>query len=53
MPRRGKDMLWTIIVILVVLWLLGFSFHIAGGLIHILLVIAVIVLIINLLRGRS
>ena len=46
-------MLWTIIVILVVLWLLGFSFHIAGGLIHILLVIAVIVLIINLLRGRS
>jgi len=46
-------MLWTILVILVVLWLLGFSFHIAGGMIHILLVIAVIILIINLLRGRS
>jgi hypothetical protein len=46
-------MLWTILVILVILWLLGFSFHVAGGLIHILLVIAVIILIINLLRGRS
>jgi len=45
-------MLWTIFVILVVLWLLGFSFHIAGGLIHILIVIAVIVLIFNLISGR-
>ncbi len=45
-------MLWTIFVILVVLWLLGFSFHIAGGLIHILLVIALIVLIVNLVSGR-
>jgi hypothetical protein len=45
-------MLWTIFVILVVLWLLGFSFHIAGGLIHILLVVALIVLIINLISGR-
>jgi hypothetical protein len=45
-------MLWTIFVILLVLWLLGFSFHIAGSLIHILLVIAVIVLIINLVSGR-
>jgi hypothetical protein len=45
-------MLWTIFVILVILWLLGFSFHIAGGLIHLLLVIAVIVLIVNLVSGR-
>jgi hypothetical protein len=45
-------MLWTIFVILLILWLLGFSFHIVGGLIHILLVIAVIVLIFNLLSGR-
>jgi hypothetical protein len=45
-------MLWTIFVILVVLWLLGFSFHIAGSLIHLLLVIAVIVLIFNLISGR-
>jgi hypothetical protein len=45
-------MLWTIFVILLVLWLLGFSLHIAGGLIHILLVVAVVVLIFNLLTGR-
>jgi len=45
-------MLWTILVILVVLWLLGFSFHIAGGLIHFLLVVAVIILIVNLLKRR-
>jgi Family of unknown function (DUF5670) len=45
-------MLWTIIVILVVLWLLGFSFHIAGSLIHLLLVVAVVILIYNLFIGR-
>jgi hypothetical protein len=45
-------MLWTIFVIILVLWLLGFSFHIAGGLIHLLLVVALIVLIINLISGR-
>ena len=45
-------MLWTVFVILVVLWLLGFSFHIAGGLIHLLLVIAVVVLVYNLISGR-
>ena len=44
-------MLWTIIGILFILWLLGFSFSIGGGLIHILLVIAVIVLIIRLISG--
>lgn len=45
-------MLWTIIVILLILWLLGFGFHVGGGLIHIVLVIAVIILIINLVSGR-
>ncbi|MBN2848414.1 MAG: lmo0937 family membrane protein [Coriobacteriia bacterium] len=45
-------MLWTIIVVLVLLWLLGFSFNIGGGLIHVLLVIALIVLVYNLLTGR-
>ena len=45
-------MLWTVFVILVVLWLLGFLGHIGGGLIHILLAIAVIVLIVNLISGR-
>ena len=45
-------MLWTIFVVVLILWLLGFSFHIAGGLIHILLVVALAVLIFNLLTGR-
>ena len=46
-------MLWTIAVILFIMWLLGFSFHIAGGLIHIVLVISVIVVIIRLVTGRA
>jgi Family of unknown function (DUF5670) len=45
-------MLWTVFVIILVLWLLGFSLHFGGGLIHLLLVIALIVLVFNLLRGR-
>jgi hypothetical protein len=45
-------MLWTIIVILVVLWLLGFSLHVAGGLIHLLLVVALIMIVFNLIAGR-
>ncbi|MBO0749744.1 MAG: lmo0937 family membrane protein [Porphyrobacter sp.] len=46
-------MLWTIAVILVILWALGFlAFHVGGGLIHLLLVIAVIVVIWNLIAGR-
>jgi len=45
-------MLWTIFVILLVLWLLGFGLHIGGGLIHILLVVALVILVINLISGR-
>ena len=45
-------MLWTILVILLVLWLIGLLAHIGGGLIHLLLVVAVIILIINLVTGR-
>jgi hypothetical protein len=45
-------MLWTVFVVLLVLWLLGFSMHIAGGLIHLLLVVALVVLVINLVSGR-
>ena len=45
-------MLWTILVLLGVLWLLGFSFHVGGGLIHLLLVVALVVLVFNLLSGR-
>ena len=46
-------MLWTVFVLLLILWLLGFSFHVAGGLIHLLLVVALVVLVVNLLTGRS
>jgi hypothetical protein len=46
-------MLWTIALILLVLWALGFfAFHVAGGLIHLLLVIAVVVFVIQLIQGR-
>jgi hypothetical protein len=45
-------MVWTIIVILLVLWLLGLLVHIGGGLIHVLLVIALVVFIYNLIMGR-
>ena len=46
-------MLWTIAVVLFILWILGFFVvHVGGGLIHILLVIAVVILIINLVSGR-
>jgi hypothetical protein len=44
-------MLWTIFVILVVLWLLGFSLHIGGSLIHLLIVVALVVLVFNLVTG--
>jgi len=47
------NMLWTIFVVLLILWLLGFSLHVGGALVHLLLVIAVVVLIINLVSGRS
>ncbi|HYE16626.1 MAG TPA: lmo0937 family membrane protein [Pyrinomonadaceae bacterium] len=45
-------MLWTILVVLLVLWLLGLIANIGGGLIHLLLVIAAVILVINLLTGR-
>jgi len=45
-------MLWTIFIILLILWLLGFSLHVGGGLIHLLLVVGLVVLIINLVSGR-
>ena len=47
------SLLWTIIVILFVLWLLGFVVHFGGGLIHLLLVIAVILIVFNLITGRG
>lgn len=45
-------MLWTIVVILLVLWLLGFALDVVGGLVHILLVVALVVIVLRLLSGR-
>lgn len=45
-------MLWAILVIILALWILGFSLHVAGSMIHLLLVLAAIVLVFNLLTGR-
>jgi len=46
------SLIWTIVVVLFVLWLLGFAVNIGGGLIHLLLVLAIIGIVYNLLVGR-
>ena len=46
-------MIWTILVVLLVLWVLGFVADVAGGLIHLLLVAAAVVLVVKLVTGRS
>ena len=45
-------MLWTLIVLLLLFWLLGFAFDVAGGIIHVLLVIALVIFLVNLFTGR-
>jgi hypothetical protein len=45
-------MLWTLLLVLLVMWALGLGFGVAGNLIHILLVVAVVILIVNLIQGR-
>lgn len=51
--ERKTSMLWTIFVILVILWLLGMiSGYVIGGFIHILLVIAIVVVLIRIIQGR-
>jgi len=45
-------MLWTIFFVLVILWLLGFTLHVGGSLIHLLPVVGLVVLVISLLSGR-
>ncbi len=45
-------MLWTLMVLLVLFWLIGFAFDVAGGIIHVLLVIAAVVFLVNLISGR-
>ena len=45
-------MLWTLIVLLLLFWVLGFMFDVAGGIIHLLLIIAAVMFIVSLVRGR-
>ena len=45
-------MLWTIVALLLILWLLGFGFSVGGSLIHLLLVVALVVFVFNLIAGR-
>ena len=45
-------MLWTIVVLLLIFWLLGFALDVAGGIIHLLLVVALVVIAFRLLSGR-
>lgn len=45
-------MLWTVVALFLIMWLLGFSFNVGGNLIHILLVVALVVFILNMLSGR-
>ncbi len=45
-------MLWTIVMLLLILWVLGFAMHVAGGLIHLLLVVALVIIVLRLLTGR-
>lgn len=52
--RKETDMLWTVFVVLVILWLLGLvSSYTLGGFIHLLLVLALVVLVINIVTGRK
>jgi hypothetical protein len=51
-PPGMGNLLWIIIIVLIILWLGGFSFQIGGSLIHILLVIALILVIVRLASGR-
>ena len=50
--NNASSMLWSVLVILLILWALGFGFHVAGSLIHLLLVVAVVVLVLQLITGR-
>lgn len=45
-------MLWTLVVLLLLFWLLGFAFDVAGGIIHVLLVIALVLFLVQLITGR-
>jgi hypothetical protein len=46
-------LLWAVVVVLFVFWLAGFALHFGGGLIHLLLVIALVLIVVNILTGRG
>jgi fatty acid desaturase len=53
LPRKDRIMLWTLCVVFLVLWALGFvAFHVSSGLIHLLLLAALIALVFQLISGR-
>lgn len=52
MVKEMARILWIILAVIIVIWLVGFLMDIAGGLIHILLIIGAIILVINLVTGR-
>ena len=45
-------MLWTLIVVLLLMWVLGFAFDVVGGMVHVLLVLAAVLFLVNLISGR-
>jgi hypothetical protein len=45
-------MLWTLVILLLLFWIIGFAFDVAGGIIHVLLVIALVLFLVNLISGR-
>ena len=51
-PMGGMTMLWTILAVLLVLWLLGLVAHVGGGMIHLLLVVAGVIFVLQLITGR-
>ena len=54
MALKGDRLLWTVVIVLIVLWALGMgSENAMGGLIHLLLVIAVVVILVRLIRGQK
>jgi hypothetical protein len=47
------QLIWSLVVLLFVLWLIGFIAHIGGGFVHLLLIVAVVMIVINLISGRG
>jgi hypothetical protein len=50
---QEKNVLWTLVAVFLILWLLGFSMSVGGSLIHVLLVVALVMVVVNLLNGRK